>query len=74
MRLLLLGSGGREHALAWKIAQSPTLKKLFIAPGNPGTATVGENVNLSITDFETMKKWSLENKIDMVVEIGRAHV
>ncbi|MDD2645213.1 MAG: phosphoribosylamine--glycine ligase [Bacteroides sp.] len=67
MRLLLLGSGGREHALAWKIAQSPTLKKLFIAPGNPGTATVGENVNLSITDFETVKKWSLENKIDMVV-------
>lgn len=67
MRLLLLGSGGREHALAWKITQSPLLEKLFIAPGNPGTATVGENIALSITDFEAVKNWCLENKIDMVV-------
>ncbi len=67
MRLLLLGAGGREHALAWKMAQSPLLEKLFIAPGNPGTASVGENVSLPITDFEAIKNWSLENEIDMVV-------
>ena len=46
MKLLLLGSGGREHALAWKIAQSPKIEKLYIAPGNAGTASVGENVNI----------------------------
>ena len=67
MRLLLLGSGGREHALAWKMAQSTQLDKLFIAPGNPGTASVGENVNLSITDFEALKKWSVDNQIDTIV-------
>ena len=52
MKVLLLGSGGREHAMAWKIAQSPRVKKLYIAPGNAGTATVGENVNIKATDFE----------------------
>ena len=67
MRLLLLGSGGREHALAWKIAQSPVLEKLFIAPGNPGTAAVGENIDLLLSDFEAIKEWCLENRIDMVV-------
>ena len=50
MKILLLGSGGREHALAWKIAQSPKVEKLFIAPGNAGTGEVGENVNIKATD------------------------
>ena len=52
MKVLLLGSGGREHALAWKIAQSPKVEKLYIAPGNAGTTAVGENVNIKATDFE----------------------
>ena len=54
MKILLLGSGGREHALAWKIAQSPKLEKLFIAPGNAGTTQVGENVNISVCDFDAI--------------------
>ena len=52
MNILILGSGGREHALSWKIAQSPLLTNLFIAPGNAGTAQVGKNVELSVSDFE----------------------
>ena len=67
MKLLLLGSGGREHALAWKIAQSPKIEKLFIAPGNAGTADVGENVPLKADDFEGIKTFVLQNAIDMVV-------
>lgn len=67
MKLLLLGSGGREHALAWKIAQSPKIEKLFIAPGNAGTANVGENVPMKADDFESIKKFVLEKKVDMVV-------
>ena len=67
MRVLLLGSGGREHALAWKMAKSSQLDALFIAPGNAGTKTVGTNVSMSITDFPTIKKFVLENKINMVV-------
>ena len=67
MKLLLLGSGGREHALAWKIAQSPKVEKLFIAPGNGGTLTVGENVQISATDFPALKSFVLEKGIDMVV-------
>lgn len=67
MKLLLLGSGGREHALAWKIAQSQKIEKLFIAPGNAGTASVGENVNIKADDFEGIKSFVLENGIDMVV-------
>ena len=55
MKILLLGSGGREHALAWKIAQSPKVEKLFIAPGNAGTAETGENVNIKADDFEALK-------------------
>ena len=54
-RILLLGSGGREHALAWKIAQSEKVEKLFVAPGNAGTAEVGENVNIKADDFEAIK-------------------
>ena len=67
MKLLLLGSGGREHALAWKISQSPKVEKLYIAPGNAGTREVGENVALSATDFEGIKAFVLANGIDMVV-------
>jgi phosphoribosylamine--glycine ligase len=66
-RILLLGSGGREHALAWKIAQSPKLEKLFIAPGNAGTATVGENVAMKADDFDAIKAFVLANAITMVV-------
>ena len=67
MKILLLGSGGREHALAWKIAQSPKVEKLYIAPGNAGTASVGENVALSAEDFPGLAKFALEKQIDMVV-------
>lgn len=67
MKLLLLGSGGREHALAWKIAQSQKIEKLFIAPGNAGTASVGENVSIKADDFDGIKSFVLENGIDMVV-------
>lgn len=67
MKILLLGSGGREHALAWKIAQSPRVEKLFIAPGNAGTTQVGENVNLKVNDFEGIAKFVKEQQIEMVV-------
>lgn len=67
MRLLLLGSGGREHALAWKISQSPKVEKLYIAPGNAGTSEVGENVEISATDFEGIKSFVLSHDVDMVV-------
>ena len=67
MNLLLLGSGGREHALAWKIAQSPKIDKLFIAPGNAGTSQVGINVPIPATDFPGLKKFILENSIDLLV-------
>lgn len=67
MKLLLLGSGGREHALAWKIAQSPKIEKLYIAPGNAGTASVGENVNIKADDFTGIRQFVLDNQINMVV-------
>ena len=67
MNILLLGSGGREHALAWKISQSKLCPQLFIAPGNAGTMQCGMNVNMNANDFETIKKFCLENKIEMVV-------
>ena len=67
MNLLLLGSGGREHALAWKIAQSPKIEQLFIAPGNAGTAQVGTNVALRADDFEGIERFVLEQHINMVV-------
>ena len=67
MKLLLLGSGGREHALAWKIAQSPKIEKLYIAPGNAGTRNVGENVAIKADDFEAIKTFVLENGVNMVV-------
>jgi phosphoribosylamine--glycine ligase len=67
MKLLLLGSGGREHALAWKIAQSPKIEKLYIAPGNAGTRNVGENIAIKADDFEAIKTFVIENGVDMVV-------
>ena len=67
MKILLLGGGGREHALAWKIAQSEKVEKLYIAPGNAGTATLGENVNIKADDFEKLKDFSIEQGIDMIV-------
>ncbi len=67
MNILLLGSGGREHALAWKIAQSEKCEKLFIAPGNAGTASVGENVDIKADDFESLKKFAVDNNLDMIV-------
>ena len=67
MKILLLGSGGREHALAWKIAQSPKVEKLYIAPGNAGTREVGENVNIAVCDFDAIAEFVLANEIAMVV-------
>ena len=67
MKILLLGSGGREHALAWKIARSPKVEKLFIAPGNAGTSGCGENVAIKADDFEALKAFVAENGVDMVV-------
>lgn len=67
MRVLLLGSGGREHALAWKMAQSSMLEALYIAPGNAGTRQHGKNVDLQVSDFEGIKSFVLENEIEMVV-------
>jgi phosphoribosylamine--glycine ligase len=67
MNVLLLGSGGREHALAWKLRESKLLNNLFIAPGNAGTATIGKNIEMSVTDFEGIKEFSLNNNIDMIV-------
>ena len=67
MKLLLLGSGGREHALAWKIAQSSKCDKLYIAPGNAGTNNCGENVAMKADDFEAIKAFCVEKQIDMVV-------
>jgi phosphoribosylamine--glycine ligase len=67
MNVLLLGSGGREHAMAWRIRKSSYLNNLYIAPGNAGTALLGTNVSFEVTDFEAMKQFSLDNDIDMIV-------
>ncbi|MFA8449865.1 MAG: phosphoribosylamine--glycine ligase [Bacteroidales bacterium] len=67
MKILLLGAGGREHTLAWKLAQSPKLEHLFIAPGNAGTAQVGTNIPISVSDFAEIKKFVIENEIKMLV-------
>ncbi len=67
MNILLLGSGGREHALAWKIIQSKHCDNLFIAPGNAGTLQCGKNIDISVNDFEAIKKFSIENDIEMIV-------
>lgn len=67
MKILLLGSGGREHALAWKIAQSPLCGQLFIAPGNAGTAQFGQNVNIAVSALDELKAFCLQQQIDMVI-------
>ncbi len=67
MKILLLGSGGREHAFAWKITQSSSCNKLFIAPGNAGTAQLGTNVDIAVNDFEALKKFALNEEIKMLV-------
>jgi phosphoribosylamine--glycine ligase len=67
MNILVLGSGGREHAFAWKIAQSNQCDQLYIAPGNAGTASLGKNVNIKVTDFQAIKEFSILNKINLVV-------
>jgi len=67
MNILILGAGGREHTLAWKLTQSPKLKNLFVAPGNAGTAAIAKNVPIGVNDFEAIKKCVLSEKIDMVI-------
>lgn len=67
MKILLLGSGGREHALAWKMLQSPKCSQLFVAPGNAGTAKIATNINLNILDFNELEKFVLQEKIEMIV-------
>jgi phosphoribosylamine---glycine ligase len=67
MNILLLGSGGREHALAWKLSQSQHCTQLYIAPGNAGTALHGTNVSLRVTDFDAVKKFALENQVEMII-------
>ena len=67
MNVLILGSGGREHAFAWKIAKSSSCNKLFIAPGNAGTAKVGTNININVLDFERIKEFVLAEAIDIVL-------
>lgn len=67
MNILLIGGGGREHALAWAISRSPLLRKLYIAPGNPGTASIGENVQLDLENFDEVLEFAENNEIDMVV-------
>ena len=67
MTILLLGSGGREHALAWKMLQSPKCSKLFVAPGNAGTSAIAKNVALNISDFEAIKTFAIQEKVELVV-------
>ncbi|MGF1633427.1 MAG: phosphoribosylamine--glycine ligase [Phycisphaerae bacterium] len=67
MKVLLIGNGGREHALAWKLAQSPRLTKLLCLPGNPGTRTLGENVDLDPMDFDRVEAFALKREVDLVV-------
>ena len=67
MRMLIIGSGGREHAFGWKIKQSTKIEKLFFAPGNAGTSQLGENIPVGVSDFEGIKKAVLAEKIDLVL-------
>ncbi len=67
MNILILGSGGREHALAWKLKQSKKLKQLFVAPGNAGTASIAENITIGVNDFHAIGKFALDNGVDMVI-------
>src|ERR1700742_4564213 len=67
MNILLLGSGGRESAFAWKIAQSPKCSQLFIAPGNAGTSQYGKNVNIKVTEFKAIGQFAIDNAVDLVL-------
>lgn len=67
LKVLIIGSGGREHAIAWKIAQSKRVEKIFVAPGNAGTTEIAENIDLSATDFSKLIKFSRDNKIDLTI-------
>jgi len=67
MNVLILGSGGRENAIAWKVSQSPLLNKLFVAPGNPGTAQLATNLPCSLSDFEAIRSAVLNHQIELVV-------
>ena len=67
MNVLILGSGGREHALAWKVSQSSSCNKLFIAPGNSGTSEIGQNVEINVTDFEKIKTLAINEEIEMII-------
>lgn len=67
MRILIIGSGGREHTFAWKITQSPLCKTLYVAPGNSGTAKIAKNININVTNFKAIKEFVLEKKINMVI-------
>ena len=67
MNLLILGSGGREHALAWKVSQSSSCNKLFISPGNAGTSEVGQNIEINVTDFKKIKKFVIQEDVEMVI-------
>ena len=67
MNILIIGSGGREHAFAWKIRQSKHCSKLFVAPGNAGTASVAENVAIAVDDFTALGDLCIKNKIELVV-------
>ena len=69
MKILVLGSGGREHAFSWKIAQSAECEALFVAPGNAGTASVATNVDLGVNDFDGIATFVTENGIDLVVVV-----
>ena len=67
MKVLVVGGGGREHALCWKLKQSPLLTKLYCAPGNPGTAEIAENVDLSPSNIGLLALWAVENMIDLTI-------
>src|SRR6266487_526769 len=67
MKILVIGSGGREHALAWKLKQSPRAERIFCAPGNAGTAEIGENVAISVSDLASLVRFAKENHVDLTV-------
>ena len=67
MNVLVLGSGGREHAISWKLTQSPNLNKLFVAPGNAGTSDIAQNLNIGVNDFEAIKSAVIKHEINIVI-------
>lgn len=67
MKILIIGSGGREHALGWKIKQSPLVTKIYFAPGNPGTKEIGENVSIEVTDIQKLLKFAQDKKINLTI-------